>query len=138
MEELEKICCTEAERTQQLRVDDLSRQELQESQSTLNQLTVQIQEVQDKANSLNESRGFHDPETASSSGLSHVPSHPMIVPSSSGGLAEISARSLIHGTHMVRRETFFENPSPSDEPTASCSRNVYARSPTTTHTNLCF
>ena len=138
MEELEKTCCTEAERTQQLRVDDLSRQELQGSQSTLYQLTVQIQELQDRANSLNESRGYHDPETARSSGLSHVPTHPMIVPSSSGNGAEILARSLIHGTHMVRRETLFENPSASDEPTASCSRNVYARRPTATHTNLCF
>ena len=47
-----------------------------ESQSTVNQLTVQIQELQDKANSLNDGRDFHDPETASSSGLSHVPGHP--------------------------------------------------------------
>ena len=33
---------------------------------------------------LNDSRGFHDPETASSSGLSHVPSHLLSVPSSFG------------------------------------------------------
>ena len=29
-------------------------------------------------------QGFHDPETASTFGLSHVPSHPLIVPSSRG------------------------------------------------------
>ena len=57
-------------------MDELSRQELQESQSTVNQLTVQIQELQDKVNSLSDSKDFHDPETASSSGLFHVPSHP--------------------------------------------------------------
>ena len=62
MEELKKICCTEAERTQQL-------------QSAVNQFTLQIQALQDKVNSLNDSSDFYDPETASSSGLSHVPSH---------------------------------------------------------------
>ena len=51
------FCCTEAERAQQLRIDELSRQE-KESQSTVNQLMVQIQEVQDKVNSLNVSREF--------------------------------------------------------------------------------
>ena len=34
------------------------------------ELTVQNQELQDKVNSLSESREFYDPETASSSGLS--------------------------------------------------------------------
>ena len=66
MEELKKICCTEAERTQRLRMDELSRQALQESKSTVDQFTVQIQDVQDKVNSLNDSRDFHDSETASS------------------------------------------------------------------------
>ena len=42
MEELKKFCCTEAERAQQLRVDELSRQE-GESQSAVHQ------EVQDKS-----------------------------------------------------------------------------------------
>ena len=44
MEELNKFCCTEAERPQQLRADELSRQE-KENKSTMNQLTVQIQEL---------------------------------------------------------------------------------------------
>ena len=66
-------------RTRQLRADDLSRQEPQESQSTVNQLTVPIQELQDGVNSLNDSRDFHDPEKASSSGPNHVPSHPSTV-----------------------------------------------------------
>ena len=47
VEELKMICCSETERTQELRTDDFSRHELQESQSTVNQLTVQIQELQD-------------------------------------------------------------------------------------------
>ena len=47
VEELKKFCCTEAARTQQLRADDLLRPELQEIHSTVNQLTVQIQELKD-------------------------------------------------------------------------------------------
>ena len=43
-----------------MRTDELSRQEW-ESQSFVNQLTVQIQELQDKVNSLNNSREFCDP-----------------------------------------------------------------------------
>ena len=77
MEELKKICCAVAEKTQRLRMDELTRQEFKESQSTVNQLTVQIQELQDKVNSPNYSRHFHDLETVSSSGLFHVPKHPL-------------------------------------------------------------
>ena len=62
--------------------------------STVNQLTVQIQELQDKVNSLNYSRDLHDPETASSSGLSHVPKYPSIVPSPLGMLSRDSCPQL--------------------------------------------
>ena len=55
-----------------------------ESQSTVNQLMVQIQELQDKVNSLNDSRDFFDLQTASSSGLSRVPGQPFIIPSLRG------------------------------------------------------
>ena len=82
-EEFEKMFCSEAERAKQLRIDELSAQE-KKSKSTVNLLTVQIQELQDKVNSLNDSKGFSDPETASSSGLSHVPSQPMSIPSLRG------------------------------------------------------
>ena len=43
-----------------------------ENLSTVNQLLAQIQELQDKVNSLSDAREFYDPETASSSGISHV------------------------------------------------------------------
>ena len=42
---------------------------------------VQIQELQEKVKSLNDATEFYDPETASSSGLSHVPSLLVSVPS---------------------------------------------------------
>ena len=74
----------QAESTLESRSDDLSRQDLQESQSTVNQFTVQIQELQNKVGSLNDPRDFRDLETASSSGLSDVHHHPPSIPSSFG------------------------------------------------------
>ena len=42
IEDLRRICCTEAERARHLRIDELSTQE-EESKATVNQLVVQIQ-----------------------------------------------------------------------------------------------
>ena len=42
----------------------------EESKSTMNRLMVQILGLQDKVNSLNDAKKFHDSETASTSGLS--------------------------------------------------------------------
>ena len=52
-EKLRRVCCAEAERPRQPRSDALSTQK-EESKSTVNQLMVQIQEQQDKVNSLND------------------------------------------------------------------------------------
>ena len=46
MVQLKKICCTEAERSQQWRTADLIPRQEEGSQSTVNQLTVQIQDLQ--------------------------------------------------------------------------------------------
>ena len=62
-------------------------------------LRFQIQELQDRVNSLNDSTDFHDP------GLNHVPSHPFIAPSS----FRMLCRGLTHGTSFVHRKNFFEN-----------------------------
>ena len=69
IEALRRICFTEAERARQLRIDELSAQE-KERKSTVHQLMVQIQELEDKVNSLSDAKEFYDPEIASSSGLS--------------------------------------------------------------------
>ena len=47
----------------------------------MSQLLAQMRESQDKANSLSDAREFHDPETAGSSGASHVTSPPLTHPS---------------------------------------------------------
>ena len=46
-EDLRRICCTEAGRARQMRIDELSTQK-GESTSTVNQLMVRIQEQQDE------------------------------------------------------------------------------------------
>ena len=83
IEELRRICCAEDERFRLLKYDELSMQQ-REDASTVNQLLAQIQALQDKMNSLNDAKEFNDPETANSSGLSHVPSQPMSIPSPRG------------------------------------------------------
>ena len=57
-----------------MKYDELSTQQ-KENPSTVNQLLAQIQELQDKVNSLNNAKEFYHPETASSSGVSHASGH---------------------------------------------------------------
>ena len=54
---------------------------LERNPSTVGQLLTQIRELHNKVNSLSNARGFYDPETASSSGATRVPSQPSIIPS---------------------------------------------------------
>ena len=68
-QELRRICCAEADRARQLKYDEPSTQK-EDNPSAVNQFMVQIQELQDKVNSLTDAKEFHDPETASSTGLS--------------------------------------------------------------------
>ena len=100
---------------------------------TVNQFTVQIQELQDKVNSLNDSMDFHDLETASSSELSHVLSHLLICPSSFGKRCRDSGPQLDTRDSCGTRRKVLENPLTPDEPTSSSSRNVSVRSLTATH-----
>ena len=53
----------------------------QRDPQTVSQLLAQMRESQDKVNSLSDVREFHDPETAGSSGASHVTSPPLTNPS---------------------------------------------------------
>ena len=50
--------------------------------ATVSQLLTQIQDLHNKVNSLSDAIEFYDPETASSSGTTHVPSKPSTIPSS--------------------------------------------------------
>ena len=77
----------ELKRAQEMRIDEFSRQELRECQATSHELTSQIQELQDRVNSMNDSREFQDVESVCSGKLSHVPSLPAVVPIPPGMLS---------------------------------------------------
>ena len=71
-EELRRICCEEIEQARQGRSEELSLQQ-RRNPTTVSQMMAQIQDLQNKANSLSNAREFYDPEFGSSSGATHVP-----------------------------------------------------------------
>ena len=76
----------ELKRVQGMRIDEFSRHELTESHATLQELTSQIQDLQERTNCVNVSQEFQDEESICSVRLSHVPSDPTIIPSLGGML----------------------------------------------------
>ena len=91
-----RICCTEAERAWHLRCDELSAQK-GVSNSTVNQLMVQIQELKDKVNSLRLRAALDYPTFRVNPRVFRVPEE---------WIAATLAGSLIHGTHGVHQDTF--------------------------------
>ena len=65
-----------------------------EDPSAVSQFLTQIQDLQNKVNSLADAKEFFDPETASSSAASNVPSQPLIIQSPSGILSRDSGLPL--------------------------------------------
>ena len=92
--EMRRLCCKPADGVTQFRIDALSMQK--KNPSTVNRLLSQIQELQDKVNSLNEEKEVYDHETASTSGMSHVLSQPSRIPSPRGMIRRDSG--LPHNT----------------------------------------
>ena len=80
IEELRRICCEETDRARQARIDELSMHQ-ERNPTTVSQLLAQNQDLQNKVSSLSAAREFYDPESGSSSGATHVPSHSSIIPS---------------------------------------------------------
>ena len=70
-----------------MRVDEFSRHELSENHATIQELTSQIQALQDRMNHMNDSGEFQDVESICSGTLSHVPSQLATVPSLGGMLS---------------------------------------------------
>ena len=109
IEELRRICWEGTKRARQMRTDELYVQKKDEP-STVNQLLSQIQDLQDKVNALKEEKGFYAPETASSSGMSDVPSQLPTIPSPRGMIAAILDSRTTHGTRWVLQEMFLKTP----------------------------
>ena len=108
IEELRRICCEETDRARQWKIDEISMQQ-DRNPSTMSQLLTQIQDLQNKVNSLNDAREFNNLETASSSGTSHFP-QPTLEYSESQRkcLAAILDCRTIHGIQRVPQETFLK------------------------------
>ena len=66
---------------------------------TVSQLLSQMQDLQNKVNSLTDARELCDSETASSSGATHVPNQPSTVPSPRTMLCRDSG--LPHDTRII-------------------------------------
>ena len=95
VEELRRICCEETDRAGQAIIDELSVH--QERNLT-----------QNKVNSLSDAREFDDPETASISGATHVPSQPSTI--QSPGTMRRNDSELLHDSRNVMETpgNFFE------------------------------
>ena len=69
-------------RAQVQQVDEFSMQQLRENHETIQQLTFQLQQMQEQMNSMNSSGEFQDIESNYNGRLSHVSSQPATLPSS--------------------------------------------------------
>ena len=98
IEELRRTCCEEADRARQARIHVLCVHQ-ERNPKTVSQLLTQIQDLQNKVNSLSDAREFYDPETASSSGATHVPSQPSAF--SSPRTMPCRDSGLPHGTRNI-------------------------------------
>ena len=67
-------------------------------------LSSPIWTLQDKVNALYDVKEFYDPETASSSGMSHVLSQPLRIPSPEVCSAAILDCCIIHGIRRVLQD----------------------------------
>ena len=72
----------ETKRAPELRVDEVSVHMLRDNRETIQQLTSQLQQMQEQMNSMNYSGDFQDVESNYSGSLSHVSSQPAMIPSS--------------------------------------------------------
>ena len=109
------MSCTEAEKSKNSsELTKLSTQE-EESKSTVNQLMVQIQELQDKVNSPNDAKEFHDLETANS--FIHVPSQQMSIPSARGLISrDSSLQASARNSFGISGNVFEDLPAPIEPP----------------------
>ena len=98
----------EMKRAQERRIDEVSVQKLRENHETIQQLTSQLQEMQEQMNSKSDSGDFQDVESNHSGRLSHVTSQPVMIPSSFFFSAATKDCRLIHGANLDYRKTFLE------------------------------
>ena len=124
MHEMEEI-----KKAQELRVCEVSVQKLRENHGTNQQLTSQLQQMQEQMNSMNDSGHFQDVESNYSGRLSHVSSQPAMIPSSRPLLSRDKRLSLDTWNQSGLQENVVGNQfstfdSPRDHPQRIQSDNV--------------
>ena len=98
----------EIKRAQERRIDEVSVPKLRETHQTIQQLTSQLQQMQEQMNSMNDLGDFQDVES-NHSGLSHVSSHPVMIPSSRSLLSRDKRLPLNTWNQSGLQENVFEN-----------------------------
>ena len=99
----------EMKKAQELRVDEFSVETLRESHETIQRLTLQIQELQERVNCMNDSGEFPEVESNCSGRLSHVSSQPVMIPSSRSMLSRDKRLPIDTWNTSGPQENVFEN-----------------------------
>ena len=94
-------------RAQVQQVDEFSMQKLAENPETSQQLTFQLQQMQEQMNSMNSSAEVQDIGSNCSGRLSHVSSQPEMIPSFRSLLSTDKRLPLDTGINLEYRKTFF-------------------------------
>ena len=82
----------EMKRAQELRVDEVSMQKIRENHETIQQLTSQLQEMQEQMNSVNDSGEFQEVESNYSGRLSYVSSQLAVMAKEMGSPRQVTNR----------------------------------------------
>ena len=99
----------EMKRAQEQRIDEVSVQKLRGKHETIQQLTSQLQKMQERMNSMNDSGDFSHAESNYSRRLSHVSSQPVMIPSSRALLSRDKRSPLDTWNQSGLQENVFGN-----------------------------
>ena len=101
----------ESKRAQEQRIDEVSVRKLRENHETIQQLTSQLQQMQEQLNPMNDSGDFQDVESNFCGRLSHVSSQPAMIPSSRALLSRDKRLPLDTWNQFALQENVFGNQS---------------------------
>ena len=99
----------EIQRAQEKLIGEVSVQKLREIHEKIQQLTFQLQQMQEQMHSMNDSGEFQDVESNYCGRLSHVSSHPVMIPSSRSLLSREKRLPLDTSNQSGLQENVFGN-----------------------------
>ena len=112
-------------RAQEIRVDEFSVQNLRENHETIQRLTSQVQEFQERMNYLNDSGEFHEVESKYSGTCSHVSSQLARIPSPRAVLSCDRRFPLDTWNRSGSQENVFANPRSTLQSPQAPHRGIY-------------